>query len=144
MSERLIADLKLAEGLRLTAYQDTLGYWTVGYGHKLPVNQPWTGYTITKEEAEMLLVGDVGEKIKECAVLPEILGLNECRHNAVVELVFNMGLHTWLKFEHARAALRVQDWDRAADELLDSTWARQVGELRSLRLASYFRRGVYA
>jgi lysozyme len=35
------------EGLRLTSYQDSVGVWTIGYGHTKGVKQ---GQTITQQQ----------------------------------------------------------------------------------------------
>jgi GH24 family phage-related lysozyme (muramidase) len=55
--------IKRYEGLRLTAYQDSVGIWTIGYGttriNNFPVQQ---GMTITKEEASNYLLSDLNEK----------------------------------------------------------------------------------
>ena len=61
MSDQGIALLKRFEGLRLNAYQDSGGVWTIGYGHTsaaggLPVNR---GLNITYEQAEQLLKDDL-------------------------------------------------------------------------------------
>lgn len=45
------------EGLRLTAYQDSVGVWTIGYGHTGPDVHP--GLTITQQQAGALLQQDV-------------------------------------------------------------------------------------
>ncbi len=45
--------VKRFEGLRLTAYQDSVGVWTIGYGHTGPDVHP--GMTITEEQADELL-----------------------------------------------------------------------------------------
>ena len=54
--ERPRADRKF-EGLRLTAYQDMVGVWTIGYGHTGPDVK--AGLTITQQQAEQLLINDL-------------------------------------------------------------------------------------
>lgn len=55
--------IKKFEGLRLTAYQDSVGIWTIGYGttriNNIPVQE---GLTITKSQAEQYLMNDVIDK----------------------------------------------------------------------------------
>ena len=49
--------IKKFEGLRLTAYQDMVGVWTIGYGHTGPDVKP--GLTITQQQADQLLINDL-------------------------------------------------------------------------------------
>lgn len=86
-SEKLVEALKKFEGLRLNAYQDAVGVWTIGYGHTFQVKK---GDRITEWYANDLLEEDiiVREKV--------ILGWNICRTqgqlDALVSLGFNIGL----------------------------------------------------
>ena len=45
----------------------------------------------------------------------------------VIDLVFNMGINTWLAFRKTRAYMELGEWEKAGDELLDSRYAKQVG-----------------
>lgn len=141
--QRLVADVKAAEGHSLTAYKDTLGYWTIGYGHLLQSGVDWTGHTITQETADQLLSMDLDEADQHALNLPEVPGLNACRTNAVIELVFNMGLQHWVGFSHCRDAIGHARWQEAHDQLLQSLWAKQVGPHRSQRIAGYLLTGAY-
>ena len=47
--------IRVFEGLRTTAYQDTGGIWTIGYGHTAGVQQ---GDTCTEEQAQEWLKAD--------------------------------------------------------------------------------------
>ena len=144
MTDRLTTDIQGAEGLRLTAYKDSMGYWTVGYGHLLGNLKDWSGYTITEADANAFLLRDIDTARGAAQGLPEWPDLDTaCRQNAVIELVFNMGLGTWVKFVHTRECIEEQDWEGAATNLLDSEWADQVGPVRSKRLASYLQNGTY-
>src|SRR5579875_391443 len=49
------------EGLRLKAYQDANGVWTIGYGHTGP--DVHAGLSITQEQAEALLLQDVASAV---------------------------------------------------------------------------------
>ena len=153
---RLLADVKAAEGCRLTAYLDSRGLSTIGYGHKLNQHMDWTGHTITQDQADAYLAADLDNAALQAKTLTEWLYLETaCRENALTELVFNMGFGKWLEFRQARAAIRQQDWQGAHDGLLDSLWARQVQphglfdptgkELpgRATRLAGYLLTGQY-
>ena len=56
----------------------------------------------------------------------------------VVNLIFNLGAITFKGFKKAISAFLDEDWDRAADEILDSREARQMGQ-RYARLANVLR-----
>lgn len=141
--QRLVHDVQSAEGCRLTAYRDTLGYWTIGWGHLLDQSIDWTGQEWTQATADHQLAADIDEADQQAMNLPEVAGLNTCRTNAIIELVFNMGLHTWQTFENTRRALSTGNWQAAHDGLLASRWAIQVGPTRSQRLAGYILKGAY-
>jgi GH24 family phage-related lysozyme (muramidase) len=143
---RLIADVQAAEGYKLVAYKDSLGNWTIGTGHKLEPGHDWSGYTITPETATGLLSGDLRDAERECYELPEWPFLDTvCRQNALVEIIFNMGVGNWTRdFPKTRAALQAQSWAIAAANLLNSPlWISQVGRPRVARLAGYFQNGSY-
>jgi len=62
MNETGLEHLKRWEGLRLQAYQDVKGIWTIGYGHTSAAGKPFVqkGMTITAREAEEMLARDLG------------------------------------------------------------------------------------
>ena len=139
---RLIHDVSQAEGVRLTAYKDTLGNWTAGVGHLLPTGKDYTGFTITQEQCDEWLNQDLTHWGDFAKTLPEWPSLDTaCRQNAVIELCFNMG-RRWLGFVNARGAMQRQDWQTAHDQMLSSGWAAQVHG-RATRLASYILTGQY-
>lgn len=144
MDLRLVKDIKQSEGCELKAYQDTLHYWTIGYGHLLPNQEKdWTGYTITQEQADAYLMDDLAQAQARCFHLIEWPKLDTpCRQNAVIELEFNMG-GKWVKFYKTRLDIGNQDWQAAHDDLLKSLWAKQVGKTRSDRIADYLLTGKY-
>lgn len=143
-SDQLLANIKEAEGLRLEAYRDTLGYWTVGYGHKLAEGHDWTAYTVNPDTANGLLLTDLNAAYGDALRLSEWPALDtQCRQDAVTEIVFNMGGATWRKFLKTRAAISDQEWQAAHDNLLNSLWAKQVKEGRADRIADQLRTGTY-
>lgn len=77
-----------SEGLSLTAYQDQVGVWTIGYGHTGPDVVP--GMTITREQAQELLQKDIASAaacVNRCVTVP----LNQDQFDALVDFVFNLG-----------------------------------------------------
>jgi lysozyme len=58
----------------------------------------------------------------------------------MVNLCFNLGLPTLLKFKNALKSMEAGLFDEAADHFLDSRWARQVGD-RAIEITSTIRTG---
>lgn len=128
----LIEALKRDEGLRLRAYKDTVGVWTVGYGHAhVAPETVWT-----KEKAEHVLVEDIHEHNAELrARIPWITGLDQVRQNVLYNMAFNLGVEGLLKFKNALEAVRTGRYQQASAGMLASLWAKQV-KGRAVRLAN--------
>jgi len=76
------------EGLRLTAYQDQVGVWTIGYGHT--GNDVYPELTITQEQADTLLMQDVASAVAAVNRLVTIALYQDC-FDALVDFAFNLG-----------------------------------------------------
>lgn len=126
---RLVADLSGAEDDVLVAYTDSLGFWTIGRGHRLPAPAPgksWEGFSISQDVSDRYFNGDVASADVYAEKLPEFASCNtKCRQNALIELCFNMR-GKWNMFTNTRAAIAAQEWQAAHDGLLNSVWAAQV------------------
>ena len=108
--------IKSFESLRLKAYRDPVGIWTVGYGHTGPDVYP--GLEISKPEAEQLLADDLRESeegVRELVAVP----LNDNQFAALVSFAFNAGGGA-LKGSTLRRKLNKKDYKGAADEF--SKW----------------------
>lgn len=118
-------------------YVDSEGYLTIGFGRNLDK------VGVREDEAELMLSNDIREALNRCrkafAFFEE---LNEVRQAVVVEMCFNLGIGGLLMFRRMIAALRVGDYEKAADEMLDSLWADQVGK-RADEAAKMMREGVW-
>jgi len=126
LREQLIRD----EGLRLFPYRDSVGKLTIGVGRNLD------DVGISMDEATMLLDHDIARADAAVATrLPWAAGLDPVRRTVLINMAFNLGINRLLRFRLALAAMEVADWSTAAIEMLDSTWARQVGA-RADRLAA--------
>ena len=123
------AGLKLIEsfeGLRLTAYQDSVGIWTIGYGHTKGVKQ---GQTITQQQAEAFLQQDLA--VAEAAVNRLVLTLSDNQFAALVSFTFNLGagnLTKLLKNGLAAAADRILLFDHAGGKALPGLTRRRTAE----------------
>lgn len=137
-SERqAVADQLLRhEGLRLFPYVDTVGKLTIGVGRNL------TDRGVTREEAMSMLAGDIDRCVAELfAALPWFGALDPIRQRVLVDMDFNMGLTHLLGFRHTLSAIETGDYELAAERMLESLWARQVGE-RAHRLARMMKLGT--
>ena len=85
-SQTLIAALKKFEACSLTAYQDSAGVWTIGYGHTAGVKR---GDKITQYQAEQFLKEDLA---KFEAITNKVKGLStQGRYDAVLDFIYNCG-----------------------------------------------------
>jgi len=87
-SDKGLALTKHFEGLRLTAYQDSVGIWTIGYGHTGP--EVCKGLTITEDHACALLQKDVATAVAAVNRLV-MVELQQNQFDALVDFVFNVG-----------------------------------------------------
>ncbi|ARP89835.1 lysozyme [Bordetella genomosp. 9] len=124
----LQAELMRDEGERLKPYRDTVGKLTIGIGRNLD------DVGISHDEALMLLANDIvrAERWLD-RNLPWWGSLDGVRQRVMVNMAFNLGGRL-LTFKNTLAAVQRRDWKAAHDGMLDSLWARQVGQ-RANRLA---------
>jgi lysozyme len=141
----LTDDLKRDEGCVLEAYPDPLSGgdpWTVGYGHTGPDIHP--GVTWTQEQADTALSSDIGIATRALDEhLPWWREHSDLRQDVLANMTYNMGIGKLEGFHNMLAACQRRDYETAADEMLDSAWANQVGD-RADRLASQMRSGEHA
>jgi lysozyme len=110
--------IKSGEGLRLTAYLDPAGIWTIGYGHT-PAHQ---GQVVTQDQADALLISDIAWASAAIDSATHDVSTTDNQFSAMVSLAFNIGagafkgstvlrLHRAMKYQGAADAfLR---WDKA-------------------------------
>jgi len=135
MTERGMDILERHEGYRADIYLDTEGNPTGGIGHHFAV-----GSTLPDHIWRKIFWNDVYVAHQEYEKLG--IDLDDARRDVLVNMIFNMGLPTLLKFKRFLAAVRRGDWGAARLEMLDSRWARQVGN-RALELAEMMKTGEY-
>ncbi|MEC9346044.1 MAG: lysozyme [Pseudomonadota bacterium] len=130
----LAAMLIRHEGLRLKPYRCPAGKLTIGCGRNLE------DVGISRDEAMDLLCNDIAIHQAEMERFPWFAGLSGQRKNALIDMHFNLGDPAFRGFKRMIAALAAGDYNAAADEMLASAWARQVGA-RATELADMMRRG---
>lgn len=137
--ELLKKELVRDEGLRLKAYKDTVGLWTIGVGHLL--GKECLQLMITEANAMKLLDEDI--KIAEGVafkLLPEAKKWDDVRQRALVNMAFNLGNRLG-QFKNTLKFMREKQWSQASANMLKSKWAEQVGK-RANRLAKMIETGV--
>jgi lysozyme len=133
----IVEQLTRDEGVRLFPYIDSVGKTTIGVGRNL------TDVGISRDEADYLLSNDIARATTELAAsLPWTASLNDARRGALINLLFNLGLHGLLSFKNMLASLENGNPTDAAKHLLDSNYATQVGA-RAHRLAQQLETGEW-
>jgi len=119
---KLIKELKRDEGVRLHPYRCSANKLTIGVGRNIEERG------ITEDEAEYLLNNDLAICIEEVeSVFTWYYYITDNRKRAIINMVFNLGLTKLLKFKNFIAAMEAKDYLTAGKEMLDSRWAKQVG-----------------
>lgn len=138
---RLIEQLRLHEGERRKPYRDTVGKLTIGIGRNLDDKG------LRRDEIEYLLANDIADARADLdRYLPWWRGLDPVRQRVLIDMMFNMGAGSpsrggLLSFVNTLSEIRRGNYAFAADMMLASKWAGQVGR-RAVRLATMMRTGL--
>jgi GH24 family phage-related lysozyme (muramidase) len=131
----LDAELSRDEGRRNRIYTDTVGKVSGGVGRNL------TDVGFSDDEIDLMYRNDVARTL---AFLDENLpwwrNLDGVRQRAIINMAFNLRARL-IGFHNALTAMQSGDWQTAHDQMLDSVWAKQVGE-RATRLANMILTGA--
>lgn len=133
--EALKRELRRDEGYRSKPYVDTVGKVTIGVGRNL------TDEGLSDKEINYLLENDIDEvqqQLEDSLIWFE--DLDEVRQRVLMNMCFNMGITKFMKFKRTLEAVRRKQYADAADYMLESLWAQQVGQ-RAKRLANMMRTG---
>jgi len=132
---------KKFEGIRLTAYQDQGGVWTIGYGHTGSDVQ--AGLTITDDQASDLLMKDTAKAV--AAVNRSVsVPLTQNQFDALVDFVFNVGagnfqsstlLRDLNASNFAAAAAEFQKWDHVHGVVVPGLLTRRQAEAELFQTA---------
>ena len=126
-SDKGIALIKQFEGCKLTAYQDSVGVWTIGYGWTKPVDgKPIrAGMTIKQETAELLLKTGLVSYENDVSRLVKV-DLTQGQFDALVSFTYNLGARS-LSTSTLLRKLNAGDYAGAADEFL--RWNKAGGKV---------------
>jgi lysozyme len=136
---KLSDQLRVHEGVRSHAYKCSANMITVGVGRNIDENG---GLGLSDDEIDYLLENDIRRCKQELITLPWFSEIDSVRQDALINMCFNLGMTRLLGFKNALTAMSVGDYDTAADEFMDSRWAKQVG-YRAEEVCTMIRTGNY-
>ena len=133
ISEEGISLIKNYEGCKLEAYQDSVGVWTIGYGHIKDVKE---GDKINQDEAEHLLKEEMPEYEGYINNMVEV-PLEQCQFDSLVCWVYNLGptnlkdstlLRILNKGGYGGVGEQIKRWNKAGGEVLEGLVKRRQAE----------------
>jgi GH24 family phage-related lysozyme (muramidase) len=140
---KLRAQLAIDEGIKYEMYNDHLGYATFGIGHLVLESDPEYGQEVGTPVNESRVINafeqDMQSVLRDCNILyTDFHYLPEEAQQIIANMMFNMGRTRLSKFKGMKRGVDARDWDVAADEMVDSSWYKQVTN-RAERLVNRMR-----
>ena len=140
MVANLAQQLRRDEGIKPSAYQDHLGFWTIGVGRLIDARK---GGGLRPDEIEYLLANDIKDRARALlAALPWFGALDDARQGVLLNMAFQLGTAGLLAFKNTLDQVRLGQYKRAAEMMLQSKWATQTPE-RAARLAKQMETGTW-
>ena len=129
--EQLREELTEDEGCKYEIYLDHLGYPTFGIGHLVRESDPEHGEEIGTSVSEDRVIeafeSDIETVLSDCETLyPNFDSLPEEAQLIIANMMFNLGYPRMSKFKGMNRGVDSEDWNAAADEMVDSRWYKQV------------------
>ena len=129
--EQLREELTEDEGCKYEIYLDHLGYPTFGIGHLDRESDPEHGEEIGTSVSEDRVIeafeSDIETVLSDCETLyPNFDSLPEEAQLIIANMMFNLGYPRLSKFKGMKRGVDSEDWNAAADEMVDSRWYKQV------------------
>jgi lysozyme len=132
--------LKQHEGVVPYVYKDSLGYDTIGVGFLVdkkkggtcppPVIDFWLDYLISQCKSDLL------------SRLPWVSSISPIRQDCLLDMAYNLGVVGLMGFAQTLAHIKAGEYEAAAQGMLQSRWASQVG-LRATHLAHIMASGTW-
>lgn len=146
-SSKIILLLRQEEGVTHEPYIDSLGYPTVGVGFKLgPRGIPLSHYTFSLEDETINCwlrshISIIQKKMTvNSGIANALIPCNQARQDILTSMAYQMGVNGLAYFHKALTAISQEDWEEAATQMLNSTWAKQT-PARAWRHAGVMRSG---
>ena len=125
--DKLKERIKTHEGFRNYVYLDSLGKQTVGYGHLCRDFENWDiKKTYSQEELDLCFENDFSHAVSQATDLIGSLKLKPKAKEVIIEMVFQLGKTGVSKFKKMWTAFGNDDYNEAANQMLDSKWAKQT------------------
>ena len=129
--EQLRKELEVDEGVKYEIYNDHLGYPTFGIGHLVRDTDPEAGAALGTPVSEDRVIEafnqDVETVLSDCNILyDDFDDLPEEAQLIIANMMFNLGRPRLSNFKNMKVAVTERDWNKAADEMIDSAWYKQV------------------
>ena len=133
--------LSLNEGNKPRVYEDSKGNRTIGIGFNLEdegnrrfleeqgidINELFDGRELSDRETKILYNHSLRQAFEDAQKFdPNLAQRPEAARMAIVDMAFNLGLTRLNKFKKMKAGLMNNDYQTAADEMVDSKWYEQV------------------
>ena len=133
--------LSLNEGNKPKVYKDSKGNRTIGIGFNLEdaanrkflkregidINELFDGRKLSENETRTLYNHSLTQAFKDAQSYdPNFAKRPEAVKMTLVDMAFNLGLTKLNKFVDMKAGLKNNDYNVAADEMVDSNWYKQV------------------
>ena len=117
----LLEQIKDHEGFSSTVYECTEGYDTIGYGFAIK------DLELTEEIAEDILIGKLSKlRLRLCKTFDWFLDTPEVVQEVIMNMCYQMGLSGFSQFKKTIYYLETEQYEEAADEMLDSLWHKQT------------------
>ena len=144
-TDKLKRELEADEGCVYSVYLDHLDLPTFGIGHLIRKNDPEygleVGAAVSSERVLEAFEEDIQVVLDDCENLYQDFGdLPEEVQMIIANMMFNLGYPRLSKFKGMKAGVDARDWQKAADEMVDSRWYKQVTN-RAERLVQRMRAG---
>ena len=130
-TDKLKRELEADEGCVYSVYLDHLDLPTFGIGHLIRKNDPEygleVGAAVSSERVLEAFEEDIQVVLDDCENLYQDFGdLPEELQMIIANMMFNLGYPRLSKFKGMKAGVDARDWQKAADEMVDSRWYKQV------------------
>ena len=129
--DKLREEIEYDEGNVEEIYLDHLGLPTFGIGHLVTDSDPEHGLPVGTPVDNSRCVEafnqDIETVVSDCHQLySDFDDLPEEAQRIIANMMFNMGRPRLSKFKGMKAGVDSRDWNKAADEMVDSRWYKQV------------------
>lgn len=139
----LASQIQRDEGRKAVVYKDSKGWWTIGDG--ILVDFRVDGAGLRPEEMDFILANRLHLAASAATKIygpADWLKLDAPRRRALINLCYNMGPTEFAKFQRTMGYMKAGQYEEAAANLLKNKWAKDVGPMRSKRIAQQIATGV--